>query len=220
MRGNPLRVLDELTLSGGRDEAQAGQVATTTPPDADNEISIGDETGAPSGHSQLSAEFKANISRLFETYPQLVKALIGPHLSGQAEMDELWHFLSEQFEDLRVPYDTSNNNLQLDDDQQQPLASSQSSSTTVSPLGGDDDLAESSASSTSASAGQSGSVYGDELDSEPDLAKPKGDALSLARLKQLQELDLGECQISYIKWDTFRHLDSLKRLQLDGNRLR
>lgn len=37
---------------------------------------------------------------------------------------------------------------------------------------------------------------------------------------QLQELDLGQCKLSYIKWSCLQHLKQLKRLLLDGNRLR
>lgn len=37
---------------------------------------------------------------------------------------------------------------------------------------------------------------------------------------QLQELDFGRCSLSYIKWTTFEQLDQLKRLWLDGNKLR
>lgn len=37
---------------------------------------------------------------------------------------------------------------------------------------------------------------------------------------QLQELDFGRCQLSYIKWTTFEQLEQLKRLWLDGNQLR
>lgn len=44
--------------------------------------------------------------------------------------------------------------------------------------------------------------------------------LSLGLFEHLQELDLGECQLTYIKWTAMRHLRSLKRLQLDGNHLR
>ena len=36
----------------------------------------------------------------------------------------------------------------------------------------------------------------------------------------LQELDLGQCELHYIDWTLFRKLDSLKRLLLDGNKLR
>lgn len=38
--------------------------------------------------------------------------------------------------------------------------------------------------------------------------------------RHLQELDLGQCQLTYIKWTTFEHLNELKRLYLDGNKLR
>lgn len=38
--------------------------------------------------------------------------------------------------------------------------------------------------------------------------------------KHLQELDFGQCQLTYIKWTTFEHLNELKRLYLDGNILR
>lgn len=38
--------------------------------------------------------------------------------------------------------------------------------------------------------------------------------------KHLQELDFGQCQLTYIKWTTFEHLNELKRLFLDGNLLR
>lgn len=37
---------------------------------------------------------------------------------------------------------------------------------------------------------------------------------------QLQELDFGRCQLTYIKWSVFDRLDQLKRLHLDGNQLR
>lgn len=37
--------------------------------------------------------------------------------------------------------------------------------------------------------------------------------------RQLQELDFGECQLTYIKWTTFEHLHQLKRLFLDNNKL-
>lgn len=37
---------------------------------------------------------------------------------------------------------------------------------------------------------------------------------------QLQELDLGHCSLTYIKWTSFEQLDQLKRLWLDGNKLR
>lgn len=38
--------------------------------------------------------------------------------------------------------------------------------------------------------------------------------------KHLQELDLGQCKLTYIKWTTLANLNSLKRLYLDGNQLR
>lgn len=38
--------------------------------------------------------------------------------------------------------------------------------------------------------------------------------------KHLQELDFGQCQLTYIKWTTFENLNELKRLFLDGNKLR
>lgn len=37
---------------------------------------------------------------------------------------------------------------------------------------------------------------------------------------QLQELDFGQCKLSYIKWTSLSHLKQLKRLLLDGNHLR
>lgn len=36
---------------------------------------------------------------------------------------------------------------------------------------------------------------------------------------QIQELDFGQCQLSYIEWSTLLRLNQLKRLFLDGNRL-
>lgn len=227
MRGNPLQVIDDLTLSGGNGtsspESQAeSQAKTTTTADIGNEISIEEETGgsgAKNSDNEQAAKFKTSVSRLFETYPELVKVLIGPQLGGQAEVEELWNFLLDEFEDLRAQYETNQSGVNLLLNEDQLLATSQSLSTTTisSPFGGDD-LAEPRGSSS----GASQSIYGDELDSRSDLAsaESKDNVHSLGRLKQLQELDLGECQISYIKWDTFKHLNSLKRLQLDGNRLR
>lgn len=41
-----------------------------------------------------------------------------------------------------------------------------------------------------------------------------------AYFNQLQELDFGQCKLSYIKWTSLSHLNQLKRLLLDGNYLR
>lgn len=41
-----------------------------------------------------------------------------------------------------------------------------------------------------------------------------------AYFSQLQELDFGQCKLSYIKWTSLSHLNQLKRLLLDGNYLR
>lgn len=41
-----------------------------------------------------------------------------------------------------------------------------------------------------------------------------------ANFVHLQELDFGQCDLHYIKWTSFRGLSSLKRLWLDGNKLR
>lgn len=41
-----------------------------------------------------------------------------------------------------------------------------------------------------------------------------------ANFVHLQELDFGQCELHYVKWTAFEGLSSLKRLWLDGNKLR
>lgn len=60
-----------------------------------------------------------------------------------------------------------------------------------------------------------------EIDSDSQTSDLIGDDGSIGHhLSQLQELDFGQCQLEYIKWTSFRQLDQLKRLYLDGNQLR
>lgn len=180
MRGNPLQVLDELTLA----------------PDDEQEAEHG--TGEPTGRPALSE----NASRLYESYPELVRALLHPgqHRPLDQAASELASSLATEFGHTSAD---------------SPLASAA--------LADEDDDSELAGSAWPLVAGPDEALDGTPVGAAElqSAARPAATtAASLGRFKQLQELDLGECQLEYIKWDTFKRLDSLKRLQLDGNKLR
>lgn len=189
MRGNPLLELTEATLAGG--------VA------ADNRPNIG--TRSPANNNRAST-LRANMSRLVETYPELMRHLVR-QLDNKVENNNLndnEHSIiragasREQAEILEViesllakEEDAPSLSLDVDDN--------------LAPANEDDDDVQ----------------VGATLQLGADLHRRR-DAVNSFSLyfKHLQELDLGECKLIYIRWTSLAHLGSLKRLYLDGNRLR
>lgn len=200
MRGNALLVIDELTLSGGLNFTSGRDVQVHATSDLDDDQDV--ELNVAS--TQQQQQLNLNASRLIETYPELINSLIGPSPGDDSDARQMLLQLASQFGHNRLIASINNNN----------------NNNNADPLD-DEELAASSSSSAASASGP------EEFDEEvnevgvPEVGlnhqQPK---YKLSDLKQLQELDLGECQLTYIKWNTFARLSSLKRLQLDGNHLR
>ncbi|CAA3006436.1 Leucine-rich repeat-containing protein 26 [Olea europaea subsp. europaea] len=190
MRGNPLRALDEATLQGG-----------PTP-----------ETQRT--HTNTTETRHDDLIRLYETYPDLARALSrqatpmssssssSSHEDERRQIELLGSIISELARRRKPSGALGFESSQADRADQPSLAS--------------DELGE-PLTSLSPSLEFRDEATDSPADDERRAARSIWPSLGL--FEHLQELDLGECQLSYIKWSTFVGLRSLKRLQLDGNQL-
>lgn len=190
-------MIEELTLAGGL------QVGGATSGD---ELETNDiDKPAPGIENTATANFQMNASRLLETYPELI-SLIKPSTQAELLSGDESEARARQLALLDIT--TEFGLIHQADSYSSDLIEDEITTSTSEPY-----------FHSSYQINQDNEV---EIDSNLALeANDKGgNNFKLGQLRHLQELDLGECQLTYIKWNAFKRLDSLKRLQLDGNHLR
>ena len=190
LRGNPLGRLDELTMGPPRPLAEAS---------------------AAGGGTRPELGLARNMSRLAETYPQLVRSVLRRIEWSKSRVAAV----SESQEEAER---TSSNDGPLMGPTEGEMLES------LKRIFGRQEAGGSSVGGGGELAGNdllAGSIDTlDQLDEALDKSR-QTDLISFGRhFGHLQELDLGECKLSYISWTTLTHLSSLKRLLLDGNQLR
>lgn len=223
MRGNPLYALNETTITdrhslNGITKQQPSSASTikSTPSPSAGFFSWHSQqaTGSERWPSdELEGPIFDNMNRLFETYPELVRNLVHQYTSFQINQ-----------ENNRSPIKNNHSNgknganklatLELKV-MQTLLQQDQSSKPTDSTLplqeinDVESDLLDNSA----------GSNWNDLDYSDNNNLSATSTQFGVF-FSQLQELDFGQCKLSYIKWTVFEHFNQLKRLYLDGNHLR
>lgn len=207
MRGNPLGSLDELSLSGHVGDVSGIEVASAKERQQQHQ-------------NATLASLKLQLGRLHETYPELARAFLSNRFAANENEepvagpgDQLLELLSEI---SNVAAAAANAPAEI-------LDESLSSSLIGTEIPGStpeesDEFGEPIRSKNSSSMRPTRRTQVDL--EENSIVSPTSVRLSLGHFEHLQDLDLGECQLVYIKWTTLQGLSSLKKLQLDGNRLR
>lgn len=245
MRGNPLKSLTESTFSTQR--------AAPT-------LLGSDDLAADPAQEQRAPAAATNLSRLYESFPGLARALLrrqpllaqrkSPSSSsaGGKSNDDDDSFIIEQMElevlesivrqheqigaaddaeaeadaDETVADDSSELENDIDANSQDDNSSDDRRAKSARPANREADFARPGAANELDRAEKGASsaqrrAKSRSLSSASSSASAKGLG---GHFSQLQELDFGRCQLTYIKWSVFDQLDQLKRLHLDGNQLR
>lgn len=212
MRGNPLYALNETTIAARASGAKQ-QPETSSPSDGflrwrssqaatKNERLPDDEL--------LEGPLFADMNRLFETYPELVRALVDQHTNFQ--MDHANAIKTANRRDRNGVDRLAATDLKIMQAllQQDDSAGEADSATSLQDVGVDEtDLIDNGAQSPA----------DNELDGGANKLNTAPTQIG-AYFPHLQELDFGQCKLNYIKWTVLEHFNQLKRLYLDGNQLR
>lgn len=204
MRGNPLKVLNETTLAGG---LRLVKVKQGFPSERANLAGVAGEAGQGGLYDEALA--------LWETFPGLASRLVAKRRLGGGPAEAAGVGSESSFEQVlaRIVNESEEDGDADADDNY-----------------GEDDNAD---DNVIVAASSRRHLEADSPASDSD--NDNSFALNLNELGNkrshrfyslgsnfvhLQELDFGQCQLHYIKWTTFERLSSLKRLWLDGNKLR
>lgn len=195
MRGNPLYALDELTFSGGLSTAAPGN--NNSP--EQQRVNIVQQRAEASDSSQtrgIAIDLR-NMSRLYETYPELARSFVRQRLQSLDPSDDNNLIIKGRGQKVAAPDDAELEMLQhivLLNEPDGEFQAMDSVEHLDGPMDGGDGIENAS--------------------------KYSGTTMLGDHFNQLQELDFGQCKLNYIKWTTLEHLNQLKRLLLDGNQLR
>lgn len=223
MRGNPLKSLTEATFSSQQQQQQQQQ------PAADRAVNL---LEGPFDQSGGGGDFSLanNISRLYESYPILARSLLlsQKRRTNSGTENDHGSFIIEQMELELLESIVRQNDDNVDVDEE--ISDSEDSGADIADDDGnvddqngrpDDDLGAANELNQAGSSGGGGAKRRPPAGWRVKRKKVSGATGGLGgHFSQLQELDFGQCQLTYIKWSVFDQLDQLKRLHLDGNRLR
>lgn len=235
MRGNPLYTLDEFTLSGGIN-GWPSQVAPVKAQTNNNpaESKESEEKEEKLTESGLNGATKRKLGRLFETYPKLARTIVRQRLQ-QLHLDE--NSMNENSLSVIIKGSKDGTRIFGGSDPEESLFDDLREFETLRSL---IEQAEAAGGTSLLDKLGGGGTSEDDTSEEPEEEQlevsPSGNDSDNdnksrqleeefrttfgAHFEQLQELDFGQCKLSYIKWNSFANLNQLKRLFLDGNHLR
>lgn len=235
MRGNPLKSLTESTFTSSSSSADKETLTTSD-----------DETSNLVDQSNSNSNANANnnnnmMARLYETYPILAKSLLlsfkrslsqqqplsssgsstingedSSFIIEQMELELLESIVRQHETSSDAPVEELDDNLGGGGEGEEEGEGNNDDG-----IGPADSLARTANELNQVSfASAASSLRSTERRRRRrSLVFESGGGLG-SHFNQLQELDFGQCQLTYIKWSVFDQLDQLKRLHLDGNQLR
>lgn len=220
MRGNPLYALNETTIADR--QLQSSQSQWTSKANSQQPT-----TSSPSGgffrwrtgqaaiknertdDELLDGPLFAEMNRLFETYPELVRSLVNQHTNFQ--LDHANAIKTSNLRDKNGADRLAALELKIMQALLQQDDSGEADSTaSLQDVGVEEtDLIDNGAQPP----------VDNELDGGANKLNSAPTQIG-AYFPHLQELDFGQCKLNYIKWTVLEHFSQLKRLYLDGNQLR
>lgn len=278
MRGNPLFSLDEITLSGGinnastksisgkgsnSDEVAAGRgngmkgVSVGGEKEDEAEAEFEQKEAEKASFEANNVTLQKNLTRFYETYPKLARTIVLLRLRSGSNSSSIensviikssgrsstrsnisngfgLNFLSD-----KVSHEFLEQNLFEEDSREFEIlralierADEDSAARMTTSLldkiasGGSDEGTDEEEEGEQLEVSPGNERQLDDNSNTGDGTYYSGNQKQQRKqtfgtyFKQLQELDFGQCKLSYIKWTSFSHLKQLKRLLLDGNHLR